>query len=174
MANIVLVGIPGSGKTTVGSLLANALNRDFFDSDQVIEKIAGKSVADIFTQDGEPAFRELEAHVISDLLKSDECVISLGGGALTNADTRALMKDQAVIWLTAGLAQTVARIGLNRNRPLLLGNVRGQLSSLMEAREPLYREVARHTIDTTELLPEQVVLAITALLNSDKDSDDHH
>ena len=170
MVNIVFVGIPGSGKTTVGKLLANKLGRDFFDSDHVIEEQTGKIVADIFTQDGEPHFRELEAAAIKDLLQKDHAVISLGGGALTNDVTRALVKEQYVIWLTAGLAQTVARIGLNRNRPLLLGNVRGQLSTLMEAREPFYKEVVTRTIDTTELLPEQVVAAIIDQLNDDEDS----
>lgn len=174
MTNIVLVGIPGSGKTTVGSLLATKLGKDFFDSDQVIESEAGKSVADIFTQDGEPTFRAIEARAIKNLLAQHNAVISLGGGALVNDETRALIKEHTVVWLTAGLAQTVARIGLNRNRPLLLGNVRGQLSSLMEAREPFYREVATHTIDTTELLPEQVVTEIEHCLNSDKDFNDHH
>lgn len=170
MPNIVLVGIPGSGKTTVGQLLAKKLNINFFDSDQVIEERIGKSVAEIFTEDGEPTFRQLESATIQELLQAQNSVISLGGGALGNDETRTLVKNERVIWLTAGLAQTVARIGLNRNRPLLLGNVRGQLSSLMEAREPLYREVATHTIDTTHLLPEQVVEEIAQLLETNEDT----
>ena len=139
MSPIVLVGVPGAGKTTVGELLANSLAQDFLDSDQVIEAQAGKSVANIFTQDGEQVFRKLEHEVIAQLLQRDEAVVALGGGALGNEQTRTLLKESTVIWLVEGLAQAVDRVGMNRNRPLLLGNVRGQLAELMSAREPLYR-----------------------------------
>ena len=164
MSNIVLVGIPGSGKTTVGSLLSAALGVHFFDSDQVIEAKSGKTVPEIFTNDGEAAFRKLEAETVAELLQNDNEVIALGGGSLLNERTRALVKGNTVIWLTATLAQTVNRVGLARNRPLLLGNVRGQLSTLMQDREPLYEEVASFKIDTTDLLPNQVVETILAQL----------
>ena len=123
MATIVLVGVPGAGKTTVGKLLAKELGVEFFDSDQVIETKAGKSVSDIFTQDGEPTFRKLEHDVIMELLDSNNVVVALGGGSLGNDDTRAKVKDATTVWLVAGLAQAVDRVGMNRNRPLLLGNV---------------------------------------------------
>ena len=164
MSNIVLVGIPGSGKTTVGSLLSSALGVHFFDSDQVIEAKSGKTVPEIFTNDGEAAFRKLEAETVAELLQNDNEVIALGGGSLLNEQTRSLVKGNTVIWLTATLAQTVNRVGLARNRPLLLGNVRGQLSTLMQDREPLYEEVASFKIDTTDLLPNQVVETILAQL----------
>jgi len=160
MSTIVLVGVPGAGKTTVGELLANSLAQEFFDSDQVIEAQAGKSVADIFTQDGEQVFRKLEHEVIAQLLKKNDAVVALGGGALGNEQTRNLVKESTVIWLVAGLAQAVDRVGMNRNRPLLLGNVRGQLAELMSAREPLYREVAKIIIDTSKLTPTEVVSKI--------------
>ena len=161
MAPIVLVGVPGAGKTTVGKLLARELNVNFFDSDQVIESRAGKSVSDIFTQDGEPAFRKLEHDIVCELLQTDEAVLALGGGSLGNDDTRSLVRKAKVVWLIAGLAQAVDRVGMNRNRPLLLGNVRGQLADLMAAREPLYKEVATIAIDTSKLIPSEVVQAIT-------------
>ena len=164
MAPIVLVGVPGAGKTTVGKLLAKNLGIDFFDSDQVIESRAGKSVSDIFTQDGEPAFRKLEHDVIVELLDSNNVVLALGGGSLGNDETRAKVKDATTVWLVAGLAQAVDRVGMNRNRPLLLGNVRGQLADLMAAREPFYKEVAAIAVDTSKLIPSEVVTEIVSEL----------
>lgn len=164
MSTIVLVGVPGAGKTTVGKLLAKDLGIDFFDSDQVIESRAGKSVSDIFTQDGEPAFRKLEHDVIVELLDSNNVVLALGGGSLGNDETRAKVKDATTVWLVAGLAQAVDRVGMNRNRPLLLGNVRGQLADLMAAREPFYKEVAAIAVDTSRLIPSEVVTEIVAEL----------
>ena len=164
MSTIVLVGVPGAGKTTVGKLLAKNLGIDFFDSDQVIESRAGKSVSDIFTQDGEPAFRKLEHDVIVELLDSNNVVLALGGGSLGNDETRAKVKDATTVWLVAGLAQAVDRVGMNRNRPLLLGNVRGQLADLMAAREPFYKEVAAIAIDTSKLIPSEVVTEIVSEL----------
>jgi len=166
VTNIVLVGVPGAGKTTVGRLLGQALERPFFDSDFEIERLAGKTVSEIFTQDGEQTFRDLEATVIADLLKGDGKVLSLGGGALLNQDTRRLVANSQTIWLVANLAKAVSRVGLNRNRPLLLGNVRGQLADLMQAREPLYREVAKHQVETSELTPDEVVAEIMKSMNS--------
>jgi shikimate kinase len=164
MSTIVLVGVPGAGKTTVGKLLAKDLGIDFFDSDQVIESRAGKSVSDIFTQDGEPAFRKLEHDVIVELLDSNNVVLALGGGSLGNEETRAKVKDATTVWLVAGLAQAVDRVGMNRNRPLLLGNVRGQLADLMAAREPFYKEVAAIAVDTSKLIPSEVVTEIVSEL----------
>ena len=164
MAPIVLVGVPGAGKTTVGKLLAKELGLEFFDSDQVIEARAGKSVSDIFTQDGEPAFRQIEHDVIVELLDANDVVLALGGGSLGNEETRAKVKSARAVWLVTGLAQAVDRVGMNRNRPLLLGNVRGQLADLMAAREPLYKEVAAIGVDTSKLIPTEVVTEIVSEL----------
>ncbi|MBU6348052.1 MAG: shikimate kinase [Actinomycetales bacterium] len=165
MTNIVLVGVPGAGKTTVGRLLADQLGREFLDTDVEIERQTGKTVSEIFTEDGEATFRSLEAETIASALADTNQVVSLGGGALLNEQTRALVAKQTAIWLVASLASAVARVGLNRNRPLLLGNVRGQLSDLMLAREPLYREVAKIEIETSALSPEQVVAEIIKKLD---------
>lgn len=164
MAPIVLVGVPGAGKTTVGRLLAKELGLEFFDSDQVIEARTGKSVSDIFTQDGEPTFRQIEHDVIVELLDANEVVLALGGGSLGNEETRAKVKSAKAVWLVTGLAQAVDRVGMNRNRPLLLGNVRGQLADLMAAREPLYKEVAAIGVDTSKLIPSEVVTEIVSEL----------
>lgn len=154
---IVLVGVPGAGKSTVGHLLAEKLNLNFVDTDLVIEQQAGKSISDIFVQDGESVFRELEKQVVADAISNDDCVVSVGGGALMDAGTRELVKKQECVWLQAGLSQAVDRVGMNKNRPLLLGNVRGQLADLMAAREPLYIECAKHVVDTNNMTPDQVV-----------------
>lgn len=169
VTNIVLVGVPGAGKSTVGKLLAEQLGRKFFDSDIEIESRLGKSVSDIFTQDGELAFRETEAQVISELLTKDDLVVSLGGGSLLNEVTRELVKSNNAVWLAVNLAGAVSRVGLNRNRPLLLGNVRGQLADLMQAREPLYAEVATHKVDTSAMSASEVVTAIIALVTNTQD-----
>ncbi|MFM1819129.1 MAG: hypothetical protein RIS61_727 [Actinomycetota bacterium] len=154
---IVLVGVPGAGKSTVGQLLAERLDLDFVDTDLVIEQRAGKSISDIFVQDGEPVFRSLEKQVVADAISNEGCVVSVGGGALMDPDTRMLVKTQECVWLQAGLSQAVDRVGMNKNRPLLLGNVRGQLADLMTAREPLYIECAKHVVDTNNMTPDQVV-----------------
>ena len=164
MSAYVLVGVPGAGKSTVGKLLAQELDIPFVDTDEAVETRAGKSVSDIFINDGEPAFRELETQTIAEELQSGSVVLALGGGALGSSQTRDGLRGHTVIWLQTTLSQAVARVGMNRNRPLLLGNVRGQLAELMTAREPIYREAATIAIDTSNLRPDEVVSAIVSLL----------
>ena len=164
MNNIVFVGVPGAGKSTVGKLVADFIGWQFFDVDLVIETNAGKPISNIFTDDGEATFRQLEASTIAALLLNEKSVISLGGGALGNDETRASLKDHVVVWLQTGLSQAVDRVGMNRNRPLLLGNVRGQLSDLMAAREPIYRGAADITVDTSHLQVDAVTEAVVAEL----------
>ncbi len=168
MGVIVLVGVPGAGKTTVGALLAKEMNVTFKDSDQLIEELTGKSVSDIFIQDGEALFRKIEEDQISQALTAQDGVLALGGGALGSEQTLENIKNHVVVWLIAGLSSAVERVGMNRNRPLLLGNVRGQLSTLLNAREPLYRSAATISIDTTDLTPEDVCKAILLRLPEDK------
>jgi shikimate kinase len=155
-AQIVLVGAPGSGKSTVGALLAERLGVTFRDADAVIVDRAGKSIADIFTDDGEGAFRALEEQITAELLLLPG-VLSLGGGTVLSAATRAALRGHRVVWLRVGLTQSVKRVGLDTARPLLLGNVRGQLLKLLNERAPLYAEVATDVIDTDETSPAQVV-----------------
>jgi shikimate kinase len=153
---IVLVGAPGSGKSTVGALLAERLGLTFHDADAVIVERAGKSIAEIFTDDGETAFRALEEQITAELLAMPG-VLSLGGGAVMSAATRAALAGRRVVWLRVGLTQSVKRVGLDTARPLLLGNVRGQLLKLLNERAPLYAEVATDVVDTDHTTPAEVV-----------------
>lgn len=153
---IVLVGAPGSGKSTVGALLAERLAVTFRDVDEVIVERAGKSVADIFTDDGETAFRSLEEQITAELLPLSG-VLSLGGGAVLSPATRAALHGHRVVWLRVGLAQAVKRVGLDTARPLLLGNVRGQLLKLLNERAELYGQVATEVIDTDTAMPAEIV-----------------
>lgn len=164
--SIVLVGAPGSGKSTVGALLADRLGMAFTDVDEVIAARAGKSIADLFTVDGEPAFRALERDTTLELLAAGG-VVSLGGGAVTSADIRASLIGHQVVWLQVGATSATHRIGMNESRPLLLGNVRGQLIRLMNERAVLYREVATITVPTDDHDAEAVVeLVMTDLARS--------
>jgi shikimate kinase len=153
---IVIVGAPGSGKSTVGAMLAEQLGVAFRDVDAVIVERAGKPIAEIFTDDGEAAFRTLEEQVTAELLELPG-VLSLGGGAVLSPATRAALRGKRVVWLRIGLSQSVKRVGLDTARPLLLGNVRGQLLKLLNERAVLYAEVATEVVDTDDKTPAQVV-----------------
>jgi shikimate kinase len=157
--SIVLIGAPGSGKTTVGAMLAERLGVPFNDADAIIVERAGKSIAEIFTDDGEAAFRALEEQVTAELLELPG-VLSLGGGAVLSSTTRAALRSHRVVWLRIGLSQSVKRVGLDTARPLLLGNVRGQLLKLLNERAPLYAEVATEVVDTDDTTPAEVVETI--------------
>jgi shikimate kinase len=159
---IVLVGAPGSGKSTVGALLAERLGTAFIDIDAVIEQRAGKSIAEIFAEDGEPAFRELEEAITLELL-SQPGVVSLGGGAVLSERTRRELHHHRVVWLRISAACAISRVGLDTARPLLLGNVRGRLIKLLGERAPLYQEVASARIDTDHTSPTDVVEQILSI-----------
>jgi shikimate kinase len=158
---IVLVGAPGSGKSTVGALLAERLGLPFTDVDAVIEERAGRSITAIFADDGEPAFRALEEATTAELLEQDG-VLSLGGGAVLSAATRAALRGHRVIWLQVSAASAVQRVGLNEARPLLLGNVRGRLMQLLSERSPLYAEVATEQVSTDKRSAAEVVELLLA------------
>jgi shikimate kinase len=154
--SVVLVGAPGSGKSTVGALLARDLGVGFRDVDAVIVERVGKSIAEIFTDDGEAAFRALEERITGELLELSG-VLALGGGAVLSPATRAALRGRRVVWLRIGLSQSVKRVGLDTARPLLLGNVRGRLLKLLNERAPLYAEVATEVVDTDHTTPAEVV-----------------
>ncbi len=153
---VILVGAPGSGKSTVGALLAERMGVPFADVDAVIEERVGKSVAEIFADDGEAVFRALEESTTAELIEWPG-VVSLGGGAVLSAVTRAALRGRRVIWLQVSVSDAAKRVGLNAARPLLLGNVRGRLLQLLNERAPLYAEVASEQIETDEREPAAIV-----------------
>lgn len=162
---LVLVGPPGAGKTTVGTVVAARRQVEFRDTDGDVERLAGSTVAEIFLESGEEKFRQLERQAVARALAEHSGVLALGGGAVLDADTRALLRGgHHVVFLDVGPAQAAARVGFNRDRPLLLGNPRRRLQELLEARRPLYVEVATVTVNTEERTPEQVADDVLATL----------
>ncbi len=157
---VVLVGPPGSGKSTVAELLADRLGKAHRDTDTDIEAAAGKPIPDIFVDSGEPAFRAMERAAIVAALQADDVVLSLGGGAILDPDTRADLAGHTVVFLDVSLGEAAKRVGLGVARPLLLGNVRTQLKNLMDARRPFYLEVAKWTVPTDDRAPEDIVAEI--------------
>jgi shikimate kinase len=160
----VIVGAPGAGKTTVGTLLAQALGVSFRDIDVDIATAAEKPIPDIFIEDGEEHFRALERYAIAKALSDHDGVLALGGGSVLAAETRALLQQHTVVYLTVELGDAVHRVGLEGNRPLLMVNPRATLRFLLDQRKPLYDEVATHTVDTTGRSPEEIVAEIVKVL----------
>ncbi|HEY3556603.1 MAG TPA: shikimate kinase [Kribbella sp.] len=153
---VVLVGPPGSGKSTIAAVLSQRLQVTHRDTDADIEATAGKPISDIFVDEGEPHFRQLERAAIVAALDKDGEVLSLGGGAILDDETRADLAGHTVVFLDVSLGEASKRVGLSVARPLLLGNVRTQLRNLMEARRPLYGEVAKLTVVTDNKTPDQI------------------
>lgn len=160
----VLVGTMGAGKTTVGRLLADALGVTFLDSDHAVEARAGKPVQEIFVDDGEAAFRTLEREAIAAALADHDGVLALGGGAVLDPATRALLADHRVVFLRVGLSDAVKRVGLGVGRPLLLGNVRARVKQLLDERTPVYEGLATLTVDTDGRSPQEVATEVASAL----------
>ncbi|MFE9402904.1 shikimate kinase [Streptomyces sp. NPDC006530] len=157
---VVLVGPMGSGKSTVGALLAERLGAPYRDTDADIVAAEGRPISDIFIEDGEPYFRALERDAVRLALAEHPGVLALGGGAILDADTRALLAPHPVVYLSMDVEEAVRRVGLNTARPLLAVNPRRQWRELMDARRHLYTEVARVVVATDERTPEEVAQAV--------------
>ena len=164
MPVLVLIGPPGAGKSTVGRLVAKNLKLGFRDTDADIVAVTGKSVAEVFIDDGEEHFRALERTAVSAALRRHAGVLSLGGGAVLDAGTRELLREHRTVLLQVDLSSAAGRVGMNRDRPVLALNPRAQLKQLLDARMPLYLEVATDVVDTSNRTARQVADDVTALL----------
>ncbi|GAA2765972.1 shikimate kinase [Streptomyces paradoxus] len=156
---VVLVGPMGVGKSTVGQLLAERLGVSYRDTDDDIVAAQGRTIAEIFVDEGESAFRAIEKTAVQRALAEHDGILALGGGAILDADTRALLAGQRVAYLSMDVEEAVKRTGLNAARPLLAVNPRKQWRELMEARRHLYEEVATAVVATDGRTPEEVTEA---------------
>jgi shikimate kinase len=157
---IVLIGPMGSGKSTVGELLADRLGTVFRDTDADIVAAEGREISDIFVEDGEDHFRALERAAVRNAVAEHTGVLALGGGAILDDGTRELLAGLPVVYLSMEVEEAVRRVGLNAARPLLAVNPRRQWRELMDARRHLYTEVARVVVATDDRTPEEVAQAV--------------
>jgi shikimate kinase len=161
----VLVGLPGSGKSTIGRRLAKALDVDMLDTDAAIEQQTGRPIADIFAADGEQEFRRIEEGVVRAALAEHDGILSVGGGAVTSPGVRAALAGHTVVYLEITAAEGVRRTGGNTVRPLLAGPDRAEkFRALMSQRVPLYRQVATIRVNTNRRNPGAVVRHIVCWL----------
>ena len=164
--SVVLVGLMGCGKSAIGRRLASRLGLPFVDADEEIERAAGKSIEDIFSDHGEPYFREGERKVLARLLRSGPQVLATGGGAFMNEETRSAVSENGVsVWLRADLHLLVRRVGKRGNRPLLkAGDPETVLRNLMATRYPVYAE-ADITVESRDVPHEVIVSEIVERLS---------
>jgi shikimate kinase len=159
---VVLVGPMGAGKSTVAALLAAHWGVPARDTDADIEAAEGRPIAEIFVDDGEQHFRDLERAAVAEALRAHPGVLALGGGAVLDPGTRAALRGHTVVFLQVGLSEAVKRVGLGVGRPLLLGNVRARIKALLDERTPVYREVATFEVETDGRTPEDIAAHVAA------------
>ena len=167
MSRIVLIGAPGSGKSTIGSALAAHLQWPFVDTDALIELKESKKITDLFVENGEGYFRAVEFETLQEVLKEESAVISLGGGApISERSQEALASSNSIIvFLDVSLATAAPRVGFNRDRPLLLGNPRAQWQSLSDQRRPIYEKLATQSIKVDDMTVDEIISIIESELS---------
>jgi shikimate kinase len=163
---VVLIGPPGAGKSAVGRRVAERLGVGFRDTDADIEAAQGRSIGDIFVDDGEPAFRSMESAAVAAALAEHDGVLALGGGAVLDPGTRRLLAGHRVVYLEVSITDAARRIGLNRDRPLLVGNPRGQWIRLMDERRGLYEAAAGARVSTDGVSPDEAADRVVAALGA--------
>ena len=162
----VLVGAPGAGKSTVGRRVADRFHLPFTDTDHLIEEQVGSSVADIFVSEGEAEFRKREIAAVDQAIRECLGIVSLGGGAVTQAATRELLAGRRVVWLRVSAAEAARRVGMSGARPLLMGNVRGTLQKLLVEREKWYEEVSTDVVETSDRSLKDIVDEVVGILEN--------
>jgi len=168
MPRAVLIGPPGAGKSSVGRALAKLLQCEVLDTDKEVERISGKKIAEIFTDDGEPVFRAIEKDVVLQALKDEVGIVALGGGSVLDNDVADFLRGSeiAVAYLEVSISQAAPRVGFNKERPLLALNPRQQWMSLMEKRRPIYESLATLRIATDNRKPAEVAAEIAAAIGA--------
>ena len=160
----VLIGPPGAGKTAVGPLLAERLGTSFRETDADISAAAGQPVSDIFIEQGEPAFRQLEREAAARALREHDGVLALGSGAVLDPGIKHRLEGLRVVYLAADFVTVARRMGLDRPRVVIPGNPRGRLRAMLEERRPFYEQLATVTVDTDDLDPDELAAEISARL----------
>lgn len=167
MTRIVLIGAPGSGKSTVGMALAAHLQWPFVDTDALIELKESKKITDLFVDNGEEYFRAIEFETLQEVLQEPSAVISLGGGAPISQGAQAALLSSVsiIVFLDVSLATAAPRVGFNRDRPLLLGNPRAQWQALSDQRRPIYEKVATQSIKVDDMTVDEIIAIIESMLS---------
>ncbi len=166
MTRIVLIGAPGSGKSTVGVALAAHLQWPFVDTDALIELKESKKITDLFVENGEEYFRGAEFETLKEVLQEDSAVISLGGGAPISIPAQEALSssESIIVFLDVSLATAAPRVGFNRDRPLLLGNPRAQWQALSDQRRPIYEKLATQSIKVDDMTVDEIIAIIESNL----------
>lgn len=165
----MLIGPPTAGKSSVGELLARALGVPFADTDALVAQAASKPVSDVFVDDGELVFRELERGAVArglDAVGAAGGVLALGSGAVLDPEVRQMLAGQVIVYLEAGFATVARRTGMDRPRVVIPGNPRGRLRSMLEERRPVYAGLATLTVATDDLAPEEVAADLARRLRA--------
>jgi len=168
MPRAVLIGPPGAGKSSVGRQLAKILQCEILDTDIEIEKVSGKKISEIFTEDGEPAFRVIEKGVVLGALNTASGVVALGGGSVLDSEVAECLRESKVpvAYLEVSISQAAPRVGFNKERPLLALNPRQQWMALMEKRRPIYESLATMKVATDNRKPAEVAQEIADAIGS--------
>ena len=166
MTRIVLIGAPGSGKSTVGVALAAHLQWPFVDTDALIELKESKKITDLFVDNGEEYFRSVEFSVLQEVLQEESAVISLGGGAPISESAQDVLQSSSsmIVFLDVSLSTAAPRVGFNRDRPLLLGNPRAQWQALSDERRPIYEKLATQSIKVDDMTVDEIIAIIESNL----------